>query len=110
MRRIVLIVVGTMLLAGVAVSEEPEQTVPSTVEDGARTFREGGREIGEGFRGIGRATKKMFTGRRSREDFEEAGKIGDGFRDLGRGTAGVGRGVGRDIKQGFKGNRDTNEE
>jgi len=44
----------------------------------------------------------VFTGERSKEEFKGAKKIGTGARDVGLGTAGVGRGVGRGIKQGAR--------
>lgn len=88
------------LVAPVWADEEP---VPKTVDGGAAKIKDGGKEIGEGFRGIGRGIKKVFTGERSKEEFEKAGKIGAGFKDLGLGTAGVGRGVGRGVREGFQG-------
>jgi hypothetical protein len=116
MRLFVAIAIGAVSLAGVAVAQEEgsgttsESGVPTTVEGGSKTFKEGGQEIGEGFRGVGRGVKKVFTGQRSREDFEEGKKIGTGFRDIGRGTAGVARGVGRDVKKGFKGEGDVSSD
>ena len=109
MRRLVLITIGVALLAGVAVAEEGpssdqnQTSVPTTIEGGTQVLKEGGQEIGEGFRGIGRGVKDAVKGERSKEDFEEAAKIGTGFKDLGLGTAGVARGTGRRIKKGFKG-------
>lgn len=109
MRQLVLITIGAALLAGVAVAEdgasndESHTGVPTTIEGGTHVLKEGGQEIGEGFRGIGRGVKDAVKGERSKEDFEEAGKIGTGVKDLGLGTAGVARGTGRRIKKGFKG-------
>ncbi len=99
MTRLTLIALAILLSVSTARAED--ETVPSTVEGGSRTFTEGGQQIGEGFRGIGRGIKKMFTGERSKEEFKEGAKIGTGFRDVGIGTAGVGRGVGREVKEGF---------
>ena len=118
MKRLVMITIGTTLLAGVAVGEDPassndgQTTVPATIEGGTQVLKDGGREIGEGFRGIGRGVKDTVKGERSKEDFEEAGKIGTGVKDLGRGTAGVALGTGRRVKQGFKGEGadDANDE
>ncbi len=109
MRRLVMITIGTTLLASVAAGKDPASnndgrtTVPATIEGGKQVFKNGGREIGAGFRGIGRGIKDIFKGERSKEDFEDAKKIGTGTKDLGRGTAGVARGTGRRIKKGFKG-------
>jgi hypothetical protein len=101
-----LLLAASLFLTGSTVAQD---TIPKTVEGGGHTIKEGGQEIGEGFRGVGRGVKDVFTGKRSKEDFEEASKIGDGFKDVGRGTAGVGRGVGRDIKKGFQ-DKDTADE
>ncbi len=78
--------------------------VPATVEGGSHTFKNGGKEMGAGFGGIGRGIKDVFTGRRSKEDFKQGKKIGTGAADVGKGVAGIGRGVGRGIKNGFKKN------
>ena len=98
------LIIGALLVAGLARADDSSSdnrtsAVPATVEDGAHTFTQGGKQIGEGFRGIGRGIKDVFTGLRSKEDFEDAKKIGTGTRDLGLGTAGIGRGVGRVIKK-----------
>lgn len=87
----------TVLLADEV--EHGEETVPSTVHGGGTRIKRGGKGIGSGFQGIGRGVKKMFTGERSKDEFKTGGKeLGDGFKDLGTGTAGVGRGVGNDVK------------
>ncbi len=112
MKRLATIAAAVLLLAGIAVAEDgattggSQETVPKTVEGGGQKFKQGGKEMGEGFRAIGRGIKDVFTGRESKQDFKGAAKIGDGARDVGLGTAGVGRGVGRDIKKGFKGGED----
>ena len=109
MKRLATIAAGIMLLAGVAVAGDGaatsggQETVPKTVEGGSQKFKAGGKEMGEGFRAIGRGIKDVFTGKESKKDFKGAAKIGDGGRDVGLGTAGIGRGVGRGIKKGFKG-------
>jgi hypothetical protein len=87
-----------------------ENSVPATVDGGAAKIKEGGKDIGEGFKGVGRGIKKMFTGERSKEEFKKAGKIGEGFKDVGLGTAGVGRGVGRGIRKGFRGDSKPGEQ
>lgn len=79
------------------------EQVPSTIQGGGRKAKDGGESIGEGFRSISRDLKKVFTGKRSKEEFEDAAKIGTGARDVGGGAAGVGRGVGREIKEEVKG-------
>jgi hypothetical protein len=43
----------------------------------------------------------MFTGERSKEEFEDAAKIGTGAAEMGKGVGGVGRGVGEEIKDEF---------
>src|SRR5690349_18702818 len=76
-----------------------EETVPKTVHGGKHRIKRGGKRIAKGFRGIGRGVKDVFTGKRSKEDFEDATKIGDGAKDVGTGIAGVGRGVGGGVKK-----------
>lgn len=66
-------------------------------------MKEGGKEIGDGFKGIGRGIRDVFTGKASKDDFKEGKKIGTGTVDVGRGVGGVGRGTGREVKKGFKG-------
>jgi hypothetical protein len=77
-----------------------EDPVPKTVEGGSSKVNRGGKEIADGFRHMGRGIKKVFTGQRSKEDFKKTTRIGKGFKDLGLGVAGVGRGVGRKVRDG----------
>lgn len=86
-----------------------EEKIPKTFHGSGEAFKEGGRRFGEGFRGIGRGIKKTFTGDRSKEDYQEAEKLGTGARDIGRGTAGGGRAVGRGLQKGFKQNEQQGE-
>lgn len=87
-----------------------EDSVPTTVDGGAAKVKQGGQEIGAGFTGIGRGIANMFTGERSKDEFKKAGSIGTGFKDLGLGTAGVGRGVGRGVRDGFTGDSEGGTE
>ncbi len=98
---LICVATGTLLLFAYPLHAD-DDVVPKTVEGGAGKVKEGGHEIGEGFKGIGRGIKKVFKGERSKEDFEQGAEIGTGFKDLGVGTAGVGRGVGRGVRDGFQ--------
>ncbi len=99
---------GLCLVVAIATSQSriafADSGVPTTVVGGSPKFKNGGKEMGAGFGGIGRGIKDVFTGRRSKEDFKQGKKIGTGAADVGKGVAGVARGVGRGIKNGFKKN------
>ena len=64
-----------LLLAGTALAEDGDGAVPKTVEGGGHSIKKGGKEIGAGFRGIGRGVKDVFTGKKSKGDFEELERI-----------------------------------
>ena len=78
------------------------EKAPSTAKEGNPEVKQGGREIGAGFRSLGHGIKNFFTGKSSKEDFKETKKIGTGFGD-------VGRGVGHDVKKGFKKGDETKQ-
>lgn len=107
MKRVYGVLLSLVLLAA---GVRADETVPRTVEGGSAKVKSGGNEIGEGFRSLGRGIKKTFTGQESKQDYKGAAKIGEGFRDLGTGTAGVGRGVGLEVKKAFTGREDKSPE
>lgn len=100
MKQLVVFAIALVFASAVAAWAD-DDSVPTTVEGGAHKMKEGGKDVGEGFRGIGRGIKDVFTGESSKENFKEGKKIGTGFADMGKGVGGVGRGAGRDIKEGF---------
>ena len=95
------------LLVSAACADDHEETVPRSVEGGSARVKSGGKTIGEGFRDLGRGIGKTFKGEASADSYKQGGKeLGEGFRNLGTGTAGVSRGVGVKVKEGFTGSKD----
>jgi hypothetical protein len=95
-----LILFLSIAVAATALADE-EGGVATTVEGGSQDVKSGGQTMGEGFRAFGRGVKKMFTGERSKEEFQETKKVGTGAAELGKGVGG--RGIGEEIKDGFTG-------